>query len=64
MNIFVNIEKEWEKKLAVWNCYTDEKRDFPFPRSEEGLKTLAQYRGMAANFPKAEGFRLLRKTIL
>ena len=63
-NVYVDIEKEWDKKFEAWRCYQDEDRDFPFPRSYEGLKTLAQYRGMASNLNKAEGFRLLRKITL
>ena len=59
-NVFVDIERYWEKKLAAWKCYEGEDRPFPFPRSVEGLKTLAQYRGMSAGLEKAEAFRLLR----
>ena len=59
-NVFVDIERYWEKKLAAWKCYEGEDRPFPFPRSVEGLKTLAQYRGMSAGLEKAEAFRLQR----
>jgi len=63
-NVFVDIESQWEKKLAAWKCYQGEDRPFPFPRSVEGLKTLAQFRGMASGIKKAEAFRLLRKVML
>ncbi len=59
-NVFVDIELQWEKKLAAWKCYEGEDRPFPFPRSIEGLKTLAQYRGLSCGVGKAEAFRLLR----
>ena len=59
-NVFVNISQYWDVKLAAWECYLGEARPFPFPRSIEGLKTLAQLRGMMANLELAEGFRLVR----
>jgi LmbE family N-acetylglucosaminyl deacetylase len=59
-NVFVDIEPYWEKKIAAWKCYEGEDRPFPFPRSVEGLKTLAQFRGLNAGLAKAEAFRLLR----
>lgn len=59
-NVFVDVEPYWEKKIAAWKCYESEDRPFPFPRSIEGLKTLAQYRGIAAGIKKAEAFRALR----
>ncbi len=62
-NVFVDISAHWEKKLAAWACYEGEERPFPFPRSVEGLKTLAQYRGMMSNLRMAEAFRLARKVV-
>ncbi len=62
-NVFVDIEKFWERKLDAWNCYEGENRPFPFPRSVEGLETLARYRGMASNLRFAEALRLLRKVV-
>ena len=59
-NVFVDIEPYWDRKLAAWKCYEGEDRAFPFPRSIEGLKTLAQYRGLSCGLAKAEAFRLLR----
>jgi len=57
----VDIESCWDKKIGAWKCYEGEDRPFPFPRSVEGLKTLAQYRGLSVGLAKAEAFRLLRK---
>jgi len=62
-NVFVDVSSYWEKKLAAWSCYEGEGRPFPFPRSIEGLKTLAQYRGMMSNIKLAEAFRLVRMVI-
>lgn len=62
-NVFVDITQQWEKKLAAWACYEGEARAFPFPRSYEGLKTLAQYRGMMSNLKLAEAFRMVRMIV-
>jgi LmbE family N-acetylglucosaminyl deacetylase len=63
-NVFVNIEKFWDIKMEAWNCYEGEARPFPFPRCEEGIKTVAQYRGLSSNLKLAEGFKLVRKISL
>jgi LmbE family N-acetylglucosaminyl deacetylase len=63
-NVFVDIENFWNIKLKAWKCYEGEARPFPFPRSEEGIKTLAQYRGLSSNLKLAEGFKLVRKICL
>jgi LmbE family N-acetylglucosaminyl deacetylase len=60
-NIFVGIKDFWSKKMRAWQCYEGEGRPFPFPRSEEGMKTIAQYRGLSSNLHMAEAFKLVRK---
>lgn len=62
-NVFVDVSEYWDQKLAAWACYEDEARPFPFPRSNEGLKTLAGYRGMMSNVNKAEAFRMVRMIV-
>lgn len=62
-NVFVDISDVWEKKMEAWHCYDGENRPFPFPRSDEGIRSLAEYRGLSAGLHKAEGFKLLRKII-
>ncbi|MFT5603974.1 MAG: LmbE family N-acetylglucosaminyl deacetylase [Paracoccaceae bacterium] len=62
-NVFIDIEKYWDKKLQAWHQYEGEARPFPFPRSDKGLETLANFRGMASGVKKAEAFRLYRKVI-
>jgi len=46
------------KSLAA---YESEIKDYPYPRSEEGIFILAKYRGMQANLLYAEAFKLIRK---
>ncbi len=47
-NVFVDIEKYWDKKILAWHCYASESREFPFPRSDKGLEVLAGYRSLAS----------------
>lgn len=53
-------EKNLEKKMKALEQYTLELRDPPHPRSLEGIKILAQHRGMAINKEYAEAFELVR----
>jgi LmbE family N-acetylglucosaminyl deacetylase len=62
-NVFVDVAEYWDRKLAAWSCYEGEARPFPFPRSVEGLRTIAQYRGMMANLKLAEAFRMVRTVV-
>ncbi|MDO8527706.1 MAG: PIG-L family deacetylase [Deltaproteobacteria bacterium] len=62
-NTYVDITPFWENKLHAWHLYKGEDRPFPFPRSDTGLETLSQYRGMASGLQKAEAFRLVRKVV-
>lgn len=58
---YVDIFNFWTHKLDAWHFYAGEERPFPFPRSDEGLKALAQYRGLQSGMTLAEGFRVLRE---
>lgn len=60
-NTYVDITDYFSRKIEAWHCYVGEANDFPFPRSDIGLETLARYRGMSSGLPLAEGFRLVRK---
>ena len=42
----------------MWQSYKDEIRKFPHPRSEKGIKILANYRGMQSSLEYAEAFQL------
>lgn len=62
-NVFVDVAAYWDVKLSAWSCYEGEAREFPFPRSHEGLKTIAQYRGLMSNLKLAEAFRMVRMIV-
>lgn len=61
-NTFINIEKELKDKIKAFQCYKSEIEKWPHSRSEEGLKTLAEYRGMQSFQKLAEAFCLIRST--
>lgn len=50
-------------KIAAFREYAYEMNPFPHPRSPEGIRALAQYRGMACNQSAAEAFVLVREII-
>lgn len=60
-NYFVDIENYLEKKLDGLLIYTSEIYDFPFPRSLEAVRSLAQIRGAASGYLAAEAFELLKE---
>ncbi len=62
-NVFVDVEKVWQKKMKAWHCYRGEARPFPHFRSDKGLETLATFRGLSVGIKKAEAFRLVRQVV-
>ena len=62
-NVFVNIEPSLADKLRAMDIYASELGDFPFPRSHEAIRALANLRGAASGFKAAEAFELLRERI-
>lgn len=62
-NVFVDIGPFLDRKIAIMAGYKSEFHEFPFPRSERGLRALAELRGVAAGFTAAEAFMLLRERI-
>lgn len=59
-NYYVNVEAHLERKLRAMACYATEVRAFPHPRSLEGIRVLAQMRGMQVGWPAAEAFVVVR----
>lgn len=60
-NEYNNITDFIDKKIKALNVYQDELREYPHPRSIEGVRILAQYRGMEVGYKFAEAFQLIRK---
>lgn len=59
-NVYVNVEDTIEQKIEAFKKYKSEIREYPHSRSAEGLKILAQYRGLEAGLKFAEAFHLER----
>jgi LmbE family N-acetylglucosaminyl deacetylase len=60
-NLFVDIGDYLDKKLKAMACYETELREFPHPRSIEGLRILAAERGLSVGLRAAECFQLIRE---
>lgn len=57
-NLYVDIESVLDRKLAAAKSYDSEMRQFPHPRSVEGIEALARTRGMEVGLNAAEAFSL------
>lgn len=62
-NYYVDISSHIEEKKSLMNHYAHELRDYPHPRSLEGIETLAKYRGMEVGISSAEAFCIVRKIV-
>lgn len=60
-NVFVDISAQLERKLEILAIYASEMGTYPFPRSFDAVRALAQVRGVASGFAAAEAFQLLRE---
>lgn len=60
-NLFVEIsENNLKAKSEAMECYENERRPYPHPRSPESLKIIAQYRGITIGRKLAEAFEIVR----
>jgi N-acetylglucosamine malate deacetylase 1 len=59
-NVFVDITRTIEAKIAAMECYETEARTFPHPRSPEALRALATRWGSVVGCAAAEAFELVR----
>lgn len=59
-NWFVDIGATLDRKLAALDAYTAELRDWPHPRSRQGVEHLARWRGATVGCEAAEAFVLIR----
>jgi len=58
-NLFIDITTTLDKKLAALRCYQDELCQFPHPRSEVAVSSLAELRGSSVGIEAAEAFELV-----
>ena len=59
-NVYVDITATFAAKAAAVAAYQPELRPYPYPRSVEGVETLARTRGTVIGVPYAEAFCLVR----
>ena len=59
-NMWVDISKFIDKKIEAFKLYKSEVKSYPHPRSEEGIRILAEKRGMEICVKYAEAFTLIR----
>ncbi len=59
-NVFVDVSRTLEAKVAAMECYESEARKFPHPRSPEALRAIAMRWGSVAGCAAAEAFELVR----
>jgi LmbE family N-acetylglucosaminyl deacetylase len=59
-NVFVDVTRTLEAKIAAMECYESERRKFPHPRSPEALRAIAMRWGSVAGCGAAEAFELVR----
>lgn len=64
-NYFISLREEDVKlKIKALEQYNTEIKNFPFPRSKEGILISAKYRGMQAGTLYAEAYRVIREIVL
>lgn len=59
-NIYIDITKTLDKKIKAMKLYHSEIRNYPHPRSIEGISIIAKYRGIQIGLKAAEAFMLIR----
>jgi LmbE family N-acetylglucosaminyl deacetylase len=59
-NVFVDVTRTIEAKIAAMECYKTEARRFPHPRSPEALRAVATRWGSVVGCAAAEAFELVR----
>jgi len=59
-NWFIDISNTLQKKLMALDAYREEMRDWPHPRSKEGITYLARWRGATIGRDASEAFLLAR----
>ena len=59
-NYFYCVNSEIKTKIKALKRYKSEIKNFPHPRSVEGIKTLAKYRGVQSHNKFSEAFKIIR----
>ena len=60
---YVDATSYVDRKVAAFEAYESEQRDFPHPRSAEAIRGRATVRGAESGFAAAEGFTVVREFV-
>lgn len=60
---WIDISDTLDIKIRAMQCYASQIKEYPNPRSLDGIKALAMYRGSTVNVKYAESFMLVRNII-
>jgi LmbE family N-acetylglucosaminyl deacetylase len=60
---WVDISESLDAKLAAMRCYASQIKPYPNPRSEDGIRALAMFRGSTVGVPCAESFMTVRRIV-
>lgn len=63
-NLWVDISKNIRYKISAFKLYTFEVKNYPHPRSQEGIEILAKKRGSEICRRYAEAFKIIRSYVL
>lgn len=58
-NVFVDISSTLQMKVNLMKIYKGEMKPFPFPRSEDSIRSLSKMRGAIMGVEAAEAFHLI-----
>ena len=58
-NTFVDITDQFDRKIEALKCYGSELRNFPHPRSIEGVESIAKKWGSTVGCERVEAFELI-----
>ena len=58
-NYYVDISSHLDKKVEAVSCFRQELKEYPHPRSLDGIKKLAELRGIEVGREAAEAFKLI-----
>ena len=61
--VFADVGATLEHKVAALSSYAGETREWPHPRSAEGVRALARWRGTQCGCGAAEAFMLVREVM-
>ncbi len=62
-NCFVQVDEDLVERIEIMNIYGSEMAPFPFPRSDEAIRSLARLRGSECGSMAAEAFLAVREIV-